>query len=169
MTAGDRPTSASWCLVSESLPEVAEAVAWATTPDTGALVTFTGTVRDYAPGYAAVTAITYEAFEAAAVDRLEAIAAAAREAWPQVNRIALWHRTGEVALGEASVQVVVSTPHRVDAFVIARFCIDVIKSTLPVWKYEHTGEESGWSMTGTEATSVEEAVQAWLDTHQERS
>lgn len=168
ITTHDQPATVAWCLVADSLPDIEQAVAWVTTADTGAVVTFTGTVRDHAPGYTEVTAITYEAFASEAVGRLEAIAAAARAAWPQVNRIVLWHRTGVVALGEASVQVVVSTPHRVEAFALAQFCIDVIKATVPVWKYEHAGESSGWSTAGSEALSVEVAARGWFERHEPR-
>jgi molybdopterin synthase catalytic subunit len=152
----------AWCLVGPSLPELATAVAWATTPDSGAVVTFSGVVRDHAPGYDGVTAITYEAYETETLRRLAAVAQAARHTWPALNRIALWHRTGVVELGQASVQVVVSSAHRVAAFAGAQFCIDVLKACVPVWKLEHTAAGSGWATVGVDAESVPDAVDRWL-------
>jgi molybdopterin synthase catalytic subunit len=158
-----RPTERTWCLVGDALPDLADAIAWATTPGTGAVVTFTGAVRDHAPGYHGVTAITYEVFEAEASRRLAAVAAAAQSTWPELHRVALWHRSGLVPLGGASVQVVVGSAHRGPAFRGAQFCIDVLKACLPVWKLEHSNGGSGWGMEGVAARSVDEAVATWLD------
>ena len=55
------------------------------------------------------------------------------------------HRLGDLALSEASVLVVVSAPHRDDAFEAARFCIDTLKETVPIWKREHWSGGSEWS------------------------
>jgi molybdopterin synthase catalytic subunit len=130
-------------VVDEPLP-VDAATAWATTPGSGAVVVFLGVVRDHAEGRTGVTALTYEAYEAEAVGRLAAIAADARSRWPAVERMALLHRTGELALSEASVAVVVSTPHRRDAFEAAHWCIDTLKETVPIWKREHWEGGSDW-------------------------
>ncbi len=59
-----------------------------------------------------MTVLEYEAYEEQAVPRLRAIAAEARQRWPEVGRIALLHRTGPVPLGESAVVVAVSAPHR---------------------------------------------------------
>ena len=56
------------------------------------------------------------------------------------------HRTGALALSEASVAVVVSSPHRDVAFEAARFCIDTLKETVPIWKQEHWAEGSDWAL-----------------------
>lgn len=162
------PTGDMWCLVRDSLPSVSNAMSWATLTTTGAVVVFSGTVRDHAPGYEAVTAITYEAYESEALKRLAAIATRAREVWIEIDRIALWHRIGRVALGEASVHVVVSAPHRGQAFCAAEFCIDVLKASVPVWKLEHAANGTGWAETGVEAASVEDAARRWLSEHEGR-
>jgi molybdopterin synthase catalytic subunit len=122
-----------------------EATEWATTPGSGAVVVFLGVVRDHADGRDGVTGLSYEAYEEAAEARLVAVAAAARAEWPDVERIALVHRLGDVALSEASVLVVVSAPHRGVAFEAARFCIDTLKETVPIWKREHWSGRSEWS------------------------
>ncbi len=118
------------------------------------MVTFAGTVRDHADGRAGVTGLSYEAYEEEATARLSAVAVAARDRWPDVERIALVHRLGDLALSEVSVLVVVSAPHREAAFEAARFCIDTLKETVPIWKREHWSGGSEWSDAARPVTSV---------------
>jgi molybdopterin synthase catalytic subunit len=132
-------------LTSEPLPADL-AAAWALTARAGAVVSFTGVVRDHADGRTGVTAMVYEAYEAPAADRMRQIATAARRRWPEVERLALLHRLGEMALSEASVLVVVSSPHRADAFEAARFCIDTLKQSVPIWKKEMWSEGADWAL-----------------------
>ena len=87
-------------------------VSWATTPGAGAVVRFLGVVRDHADGRDGVVGMDYEAYEDEARRVLAEIVAEARRRWPDVERVALLHRIGELALSEASVAVVVSSPHR---------------------------------------------------------
>jgi len=140
-----------WCaLTSEELP-VGAALGWAVRDDCGAVVTFCGTVRDHAAGRDDVTSLDYEAYEAQVVPRLSSIAADTRRRWPEVGRIALLHRTGRLELGETSVVVVVSAPLRGEAFEAARFAIDTLKTSVPIWKKENWPGGSDW---GTDAVPV---------------
>jgi molybdopterin synthase catalytic subunit len=68
-----------------------------------------------------------------------------------LGRIALLHRTGHLEVGETSVVVVVSAPHRGEAFEAARFAIDTLKTTVPIWKKETWPGGSEW---GTDAVPV---------------
>jgi molybdopterin synthase catalytic subunit len=137
-------------LTSERLP-VEAALAWAGRDDCGAVVTFAGTVRDHAQGRVGVESLDYEAYETQVVPRLASIAAQTRAQWPAVGRVALLHRTGHLELGETSVLVVVSAPHRGEAFEAARFAIDTLKTTVPIWKKENWPGGSAW---GTDAVPV---------------
>lgn len=148
--AHDEPDATRIALTRDPLP-VEALTAWATTPGSGAVVTFLGVVRDHADGRDDVTGLSYEAYEEEAVGRLAAVAAAARVRWPEVERIALEHRLGDLQLSESSVVVVVSSPHRGAAFEAARFCIDTLKETVPIWKREHWEGGSDW---GTGANPV---------------
>jgi len=130
---------------------LAGAAAWAVGPAWGALVVFAGTVRDHAEGRPGVTELAYEAYQEAAAERLRAVAAAARSRWPALGRLALLHRTGRLALEEVAVLVVASAPHRGEAFEAARWCIDTVKATVPVWKRERWAGGEGW---GTGAVPV---------------
>ena len=100
------PDARDWvALTDEPLP--AEAVAlWATVASAGAVVTFTGVVRDHAAGRPGVVAMTYEAYEGPAARALTDIVAELRRRWPDLARVAILHRVGELQLSEASVLVV---------------------------------------------------------------
>ena len=103
-------------------------------PRAGALVLFVGVVRDNARGRR-VDHLVYEAYGALARREMEKIAATIAARWP-VTRVAMIHRTGRAEVGEASVAVGVSAPHRAPAFEAARFAIDTLKATVPIWKKE---------------------------------
>src|SRR5690606_36245446 len=134
---------------------VAEAVSWAVRRDCGAVVLFSGTARDHAPGRPGVARREYEAYESQVVPRLAAIAEEARARWPDVGRIALLHRTGVLAVGECAVVVVVSAPHREEAFAAARFGIDTLKRTVPIWKRETWAGGESWGLDAQHITDVE--------------
>ena len=139
-------------LTDEPLP-VGAAADWAVRPDCGAVVLFSGTVRDHADGREGVTRLVYEAYAEQVEPRLEAIAKEARNRWP-VGRLVLLHRTGELALEESSVVVVASAPHRGEAFEAARFCIDTLKATVPIWKRETWEGGEDWSQAAHDVIDV---------------
>src|SRR6188472_3131294 len=135
-----------WVALSEARLPVASASEWIVLPGCGATVTFTGTARDHAEGRPGVHRLEYEAYDEPALARLRAIAAEVRERWPVVGRIALLHRTGVVELGDAAVVVAVSAPHRGEAFDAARFGIDELKRTVPIWKREAWDGGESWGL-----------------------
>ncbi len=139
-------------LTVDPLP-VADIVAWAPRPHCGAYVVFAGTVRDHAEGRVGVTSLEYEAYAEQAEARMQAIVEEARRRWPGIGRAAVLHRTGLLRLEEVSVAVAVSTPHRGEAFEAARWCIDTLKATVPIWKRETWDEGADWA---TGARDVEE-------------
>ena len=151
------PDAASdWiALTAESLP-VDVATTWAATTASGAVVTFCGIVRDHSEGRPGVTGLSYEAYEDEASRRLTAVAAETRRRWPVVERLVLLHRTGEVGLSEPSVVVAASSPHRSEAFEAARFAIDTLKETVPIWKREHWARGSDWAEFGHPVRDVRE-------------
>jgi molybdopterin synthase catalytic subunit len=135
----------TWCRLTTEVLPLDAVYAWALRSDCGAVVQFTGTARDHSDGRAGVTLLEYEAYEEEVVPKLEAVAVAARERWSSLGRIALLHRYGPIELTEAAVVVTVSAPHRGDAFEAARFCIDTIKATVPIWKREHWDGGEDWA------------------------
>jgi len=121
---------------------------WATRPECGAVVTFTGTARDHAPGRSGVTELEYEGYERFLVPRLEAVVDEARNRWPDLTTACLIHRLGVVEVGEAAVVVAAGSAHRSTAFEAARFCIDTAKATVPIWKRETWDSGTDWGLDG---------------------
>jgi molybdopterin synthase catalytic subunit len=141
-----RSTSAStWVAVTETPLSSDELTAWALRPNCGAVVTFSGVVRDHSRAHDDVLALEYETSAKLAERRINEIVAAARERWPSLEAVAIHHRIGRVELSETTVIVAVSSPHRSDAFDAARFSIDTLKETVPMWKREFWEGGSAWS------------------------
>ena len=101
----------------------------------GAVVLFLGTVREMTAGRRTV-ALDYDAYPAMAQRKLGELESAARSQWPGIG-IGIVHRLGHLELGDVSVAVAVSCPHRGQAFEAARFLIDELKRTVPIWKKEN--------------------------------
>jgi molybdopterin synthase catalytic subunit len=140
------PDARDWVALSDEPLPGEIAAQWATVPSAGAVVTFAGVVRDHAEGRPGVEAMTYEAYEEPAVRALTDIVAEIRRRWPDIARVAILHRVGDLRLSEASVVVVVSAPHRGVAFDAAEFAIDTLKRSAPIWKQEHWSGGSDWAV-----------------------
>ena len=100
----------------------------------GAVVTFAGVVRAQHKGRA-VTHLVYEAFDALALRTFAQIQAEAAEWWPGVT-LGIHHRTGRLAIGEASVVIAAASAHRAPAYEVCRYAIERIKQIVPIWKHE---------------------------------
>ncbi len=146
-------------LTTEVLP-IAAAYDWAVLPGCGAVVLFSGTVRDHAEGRDGVTHLEYEAYDEQVVPRLEAIATELRQRWPEVGRVVLIHRIGRLALTDSSVVVVVSAPHRPEAFAAARFGIDSLKASVPIWKRESWIDGEAWGLGANELVDPAQVTRA---------
>ena len=110
-------------------------------PGAGGIVVFEGVVRDNARGKQ-IRYLEYDVYPEMAVQQIRDILTGAEKRW-SVNHIAVAHRIGRLEIGEASVIIVVATPHRAEAFEACRYIIDTLKTTVPIWKKEvaTTGEE----------------------------
>ena len=145
----DAPADDTWvALTADPLP-AGVVHDWAIRPDCGGVVLFTGTVRDHAEGRPGVTLLEYEAYVEQVEPKLRSIADAARAQWPELGRIALLHRIGPLELQELAVVVVVSAPHRGEAFDAARWGIDTLKATVPIWKKERWRDGEDWGLAAT--------------------
>jgi molybdopterin synthase catalytic subunit len=116
-------------------------------PGAGALLSFVGTVRDSKDGRA-VLGLDYEAYEPMARRVLEQIAAAMCAQWP-LCATALVHRIGPLQIGDASIAILVATPHRADGFAALRYAIEAVKRDLPVWKRERFADGAVWVQGGS--------------------
>ena len=113
----------------------------------GATILFLGVVRDHADGRP-VSGMRYDAYVEMAEPVLREIASEAAERLG-TDRVAVVHRVGELAIGEVSVAIAVSSPHRAEAFDASRYVIEEIKKRLPVWKKEHYADGSEEWVEGT--------------------
>ncbi|HEY4909178.1 MAG TPA: molybdenum cofactor biosynthesis protein MoaE [Methylomirabilota bacterium] len=112
-------------------------------PGAGGIALFSGVVRDQTGGRR-VKFLEYEAHGPMALAKMREIAVAVRERWPATARIALVHRIGRLEIGESSVMIAVSSPHRGPAFEACRFAIDTLKETVPIWKKEYFEDGEMW-------------------------
>jgi MoaE-MoaD fusion protein len=128
--------------------DLAELVAEVSDPGAGAIATFIGTTREHSRGRT-VTLLEYDAYPEMAEAEMRKIGEAVKERHA-VTHVAIAHRTGVVPIGEASVMIAVSAPHRAAALEACRDAIDTLKQTVPIWKKEVF--EGGEEWIGREGT-----------------
>jgi molybdopterin synthase catalytic subunit len=121
----------------------------------GAIATFLGVVRDHNVNRI-VTHLEYEAYEPMAVKALEQICREADREWPGI-RIAVHHRTGRLAIGEASIVIAAASAHRAAAFAACRYVIERVKQIVPIWKHEFFEGGEVW-IEGATANPEDEAA-----------
>jgi len=109
----------------------------------GAIVTFDGFVRNESHGRA-TKYLEYEAYEPMALAKMREIGAQVHERFA-IRRIAMVHRLGRLDIGETSVFIAVSAPHRAAAFEACRYAIDTLKRTVPIWKKEYFEDGAIWA------------------------
>jgi len=126
-------------------------------PDVGAVSLFVGTVRD-SNGGRPVVGIEYSAYVTMAARELEKIAGEAERRWTGA-RVAIEHRLGTLAIGDASVVVAASHAHRAEAMDACRFVIEALKQRVPIWKREHYADGTReWVAAAAHAAAGRSAV-----------
>ncbi|MGH9799163.1 MAG: molybdenum cofactor biosynthesis protein MoaE, partial [Blastocatellia bacterium] len=109
----------------------------------GAVVTFDGVVRDNNDGRKVLT-LDYDAYPPMAVKEMSRVGEEIRQRWPEVERIGIVHRFGELKVTESSVVIVVTSPHRKIAFEACHYAIDRVKQVVPIWKKEIFEDGEAW-------------------------
>ena len=123
-------------------------------PAAGAVVLFLGTTREITSGRR-TDSLDYECYPEMAERKLAELEAEARRRWPIVE-CQIVHRLGHLNLGEASVAVAISTPHRAEAFEAGRWLIDTIKQEVPIWKRENWSDgTTEWVHPGSEQLTTD--------------
>lgn len=120
--------------------ELADAVS---RDEAGAIALFYGVVRNHHEGRA-VERLEYEAHESMALRKMREVAEETRRRFPAISEIGVWHRIGTLEVGETSLLVAVSSPHRKEAFEACHWCVDRVKEVVPVWKKEHWAGGAEW-------------------------
>lgn len=153
----DPPTQGrDWLALSDAPLDPGVTSSWVVEPSCGAVVTFVGTARDHAGDRQGVEWLEYEAYEEQAMPRLASVARELRRRHPGVGRLALVHRVGRVELTAAAVVVAVSAPHRAEAFDAARYGIDALKASVPIWKREAWRDGVSWGLEAQHLVSPAE-------------
>ncbi len=135
-------------------------------PGAGAIITFSGVVRDNAHGKA-VKHLEYEAYPDMAEGTLKDILAEIHARWPDVHA-AMSHRIGRLEIGEASLIIAVAAPHRPEAYAASRYAIERVKAILPVWKKEFAADGDHWvegPVAGDLSTASAEQIAREEDEH----
>src|SRR5881397_1238012 len=109
----------------------------------GAVATFDGCVRNHSHGRSTLH-LEYEAYESMALAKMREIAEHLHGHYA-IDRVAMVHRLGRLEIGETSVFIAVSSPHRAAAFDACRFAIDTLKRTVPIWKKEYFEDGAVWA------------------------
>jgi molybdopterin synthase catalytic subunit len=112
-------------------------------PEDGAVVTFDGFVRNESHNRATLY-LEYEAYETMALAKMREIGVQIHEKY-RIHCVAMVHRLGRLEIGETSVFIAVSAPHRAAAFDACRFAIDTLKRTVPIWKKEYFADGAVWA------------------------
>eukprot|EP00775_Hariotina_reticulata_P005243 gene5243-5478_t len=136
----------SWYVeITEQTLDLSKYVQKVTSPTAGAISTFIGTTRNSFQGKAVIR-LEYEAYIPMALAKLQELCLQIHKNW-QVTHVAVAHRTGAVAVCEASVVIAVSSPHRrasLEASVATHWAIDELKASVPIWKKEFFEDGSIW-------------------------
>lgn len=106
----------------------------------GASVLFVGTTRQFT-GDKETLKLDYECYESMAIRKMQQLSDQARQQWP-IEKCSIVHRVGTIELGEASIAVAVSTPHRAASFEAAQWLVDTLKKQVPIWKREYWADGS---------------------------
>lgn len=130
------------CRITEQRLELEEVIRQVAREAAGAVVTFTGCVRDHSE-QGKVEALEYEAYREMAEESMKALKEDILKRWPMV-RVALKHRIGRLEIGEAAVVIALSAPHRKEAFQACEYAIDQLKERVPIWKKEYGENGALW-------------------------
>jgi molybdopterin synthase catalytic subunit len=153
--ASEAGTQAERYVLTDARLDVEAVVRAVAAPGCGAVTTFLGLVRDENAGRR-VLWLDYEAYAPLAAFAFELIGREAGAQWPSA-RLAIHHRTGRLAIGETSVVIAAASPHRAEAFAVARYAIERVKQIAPIWKHEHFEGGDVW-IEGATADPHDEAA-----------
>ena len=129
-------------------PLAVDAAVRAVTKSTcGAVATFIGVVREFSRGRQ-ISYLEYEAYPEMAIAKMRQIEEEIRQKW-EIERIAIHHRVGRLGIGELSVVIAVSAPHRRQALEACAYAIERLKQIVPIWKKEVSPDGSSWVGMGS--------------------
>ena len=122
--------------------DIQELIDLVASPECGAISVFIGTVRNNTRGKE-VIALEYEAYEEMAEKVMNGIIDEMKKKW-RIDKVAIHHRVGKLDIGEISVAIAVSAPHRKDAIQACEYAIERLKQVVPIWKKEIFNDGEVW-------------------------
>lgn len=128
--------------ITQSPLSIDEVVDKARSDSSGAIVTFIGTVRNESMGKR-VLYLEYDAYKEMAIKKMKEIAEEVRKKW-KIDRMAITHRVGRLEIGEESIVIAISAPHRKEAIEACHYTIDRFKEIVPIWKKEVWEDGETW-------------------------
>jgi len=131
-----------WIEILDQRLDASAAIAFVSAPEAGGIAVFLGTTRAEKNGASDLLALDYEAYQEMALKQLIELAQQARQKWP-ILKLTILHRIGRVNVGEPSVIIAVSTPHRAESFEACRWLIDGLKQQATIWKKEIWSDGTG--------------------------
>ena len=134
-----------WVYVTRDQLDFNAAIRFVEDPRAGAVVFFSGNVRNHSEGRDGVTSLSYETYEEVIVNELSKVAFSTSFDFDGIVKVAIGHRLGPCEVGESTVLIAVSSEHREAAFLAGKFAIDTLKRSVPIWKKETWSEGSDWS------------------------
>ena len=137
------PASSDLILLVDKIIDADALIRHVRTGADGAIVIFDGCVRNQSHGRRTLY-LDYEAYESMALAKMREIGVQLHEKYC-IHRVAMVHRLGRLEIGETSVFIAVSAPHRAAAFDACRFAIDTLKRTVPIWKKEYFADGAVWA------------------------
>jgi len=135
-------TKKDYVSLSYDILNVGELTSMVVDPSAGAISSFIGITRDNFQNKKVIH-LSYEAYDEMALSEMLALCSKVRSKWPSVTKIAIQHKLGDCPVGDMSVVIVISSPHRVESLEACHFAIDELKKSIPIWKKEHYEEGSG--------------------------
>lgn len=128
--------------ISDTALDVMACIHQVSSPASGGIDVFIGTVRNTTQGKTVVR-LEFEAYQSMALRKMRHLAEQAFQQWP-VQALAIHHRTGVLQVGEVAVVIAVSAAHRAAAFEACRYAIDALKESVPIWKKEVFEDGEVW-------------------------
>lgn len=147
--------------LSYNVLDVAKLTAMAGDPTAGAISSFIGITRNNFQDKEVIH-LSYEAYDEMALSEMLSLCSKVRQQWTSVTKIVIAHKLGDCPVGDMSVVIVVSSPHRVESLEACHFAIDELKKTIPIWKKEHYAPSSvSGDSDRSDSTSTGDSSSAW--------
>ncbi len=141
--------SRHWVYVTRDQLDFNKVISFVEDPTAGAVVFFSGNVRNHSEGREGVSSLSYETYDEVIINELRKVAFSTASDFDKIVKVAIGHRLGPCAVGESTVVISVSSEHREAAFLAGKYAIDTLKRSVPIWKKETWIDGYDWSQNAS--------------------